>query len=133
MTTQNAAVIDVRAHGYDTEQRHPSPNLALLAVIFQGPEAGQHRRSERVHRESSVPEPAATAERDRLVFPNLRRMGLVVRLSSVRFCHSVRAFRREHRQPLALCSSFRSHDSQLLSGNRRRVPAAEVCVELRWD
>ena len=34
MTTQNAAVIDGRAHRNDTEQRHPSPNLGLLAVIF---------------------------------------------------------------------------------------------------
>jgi len=34
VTTQNAAVIDGRAHRNDTEQRHPSPNLGLLAVIF---------------------------------------------------------------------------------------------------
>jgi len=34
VTTQNAAVIDGRAHPNDTEQRHSSPNLGLLAVIF---------------------------------------------------------------------------------------------------
>jgi hypothetical protein len=33
VTTQNAA-IDGPAHRKDTEQRHPSPNLGLLAVIF---------------------------------------------------------------------------------------------------
>ena len=34
MTTQNVAVIDRRAQPNDAEQRHPSPNLGLLAVTF---------------------------------------------------------------------------------------------------
>jgi hypothetical protein len=34
MTTQNAPVIDGRARRNDAEQRHPSPNLGLLAVTF---------------------------------------------------------------------------------------------------
>jgi hypothetical protein len=34
MATQSAAVVDSRARHNDTDQRHPSPSLGLLAVTF---------------------------------------------------------------------------------------------------
>jgi len=81
-----------------TPQRHRAasfqPESGPARSDFHRSEAGQPRGSERFHWKSSVPEPAATAERDCGVLPNLRRMSVVVRLSSVRLCHPVRAFRR---------------------------------------
>jgi hypothetical protein len=105
-------------------QRHRAassqPESGPARSDFHGPEAGQPRRSERVHRESSVPEPAPTAERDCAVLPNLRRMSVVMRLSSSSVLPSRSGF-----SPLAAPAACASSESA-------RPVSRSPCLAVLW-